>query len=106
MMAKIVGGFGYRVLTALTAEAALAVLASEKPDLIIVDGMMPGMNGTEFIRLCRANPDTSVTPIMLYSAVTDAQFAKDALAKGATEVWHKGVIEFSQIRERLAHYLR
>jgi len=106
VMAKIIDRFGYRALRALTAEAGLAMLATEKPDIIIVDGMMPGMNGTEFIRLCRADLNTAHIPVILYTALMDAKFSEDAVRKGANEVWHKGRIDVDQMRERLEHYLR
>lgn len=106
VMAKIIDRFGYRALRAHTAEAGLAVLAAEKVDIIIVDGMMPGMNGTEFIRLCRANLDTAHIPIVLHTALTDEQFSSDAIAKGANEVWHKGRVDIDQMRNRLEHYLK
>ncbi|HEX5243698.1 MAG TPA: response regulator [Tepidisphaeraceae bacterium] len=105
VMAKILDRFGYRALRAETAEAGLAVLASEKADIMIVDGMMPGMNGTEFIRLCRANADTAHIPIVLYTALMDVKFSEDAIRKGANEVWHKGRIDVEQMRERLELYL-
>lgn len=106
VMAKIIDRFGYRALRALTAEAGLAMLATEKPDIIIVDGMMPGMNGTEFIRLCRADLNTAHVPVILYTALMDAKFSEDAVRKGANEVWHKGRIDVDQMRARLEHYLR
>jgi|GEM_PF-6121631 len=106
VMAKIIDRFGYRALRALTAEAGLAMLATEKPDIIIVDGMMPGMNGTEFIRLCRADLNTAHIPVILYTALMDAKFSEDAVRKGANEVWHKGRIDVDQMQERLEHYLR
>ena len=106
MMLKIVSCFGYRASGAGTGEAGLALIASEKPDIIIVDGMMPGMDGHEFICLCRANPLTAAIPIILHSAVTDPEFGDDAFRKGASEVWIKGNVELEQMRGRLAYYLR
>lgn len=97
--------WGHRVLSASNGEEGMAILASEAPDLIIVDGMMPGMNGTEFIRLTRAQAATATTPIILYTAVSDRAFIEDALSKGANEAWIKGDVTPGEIRERLAQYL-
>ena len=105
VMRRIIGSFGYRALGAHTAEAGLAMLVTQKPDIIIVDGMMPGMNGTEFIRLCRANADTALIPIILHTALSDTPFDRDAIAKGANEVWHKGRLDIDQMYSRLEHYL-
>lgn len=105
MMMRIIGSFGHRAISAKTGEAGLAIIVSEKPDLIIVDGMMPGMNGTEFIRLCRANQQTALIPIILHTALTDAQFSRDAIEKGVNEVWHKGKLDIDHMRNRLEYYL-
>lgn len=106
VMMRIITIFGHHVLSAETAEAGFAVLAAEKIDLIIVDGMMLGMNGTEFIRLCRADARTAQIPIILHTALTDEQFSRDAIAKGANEVWHKGRLGVDRMRERLEHYMK
>lgn len=105
MMLKIIRIFGHHALGAETGEAALAILCSQGPDIIIVDGMMPGMTGSEFIRLCRANPQTASIPIILQTAQTSKQFSDEAIGNGANEVWHKGQVHINHMRERLQHYL-
>ena len=60
---------GYRVATAFNGKQALEVAAKEKPDLIILDIMMPEMNGYEFLRAHRAERDTPI--IMLTAKVED-----------------------------------
>jgi DNA-binding response OmpR family regulator len=59
---------GYRVVTAENGREALAVVQREKPDLIILDIMMPEMDGYEFMRRHRAERDT---PIILLTARVD-----------------------------------
>ena len=60
---------GYRVVTAYNGKDALAVAQKEKPDLIILDIMMPEMNGYDFMRVHRAEHDTPI--IMLTAKVED-----------------------------------
>ncbi|MCA2001219.1 MAG: response regulator transcription factor [Chloroflexi bacterium] len=60
---------GYRVATAYNGREALVVAEKEKPDLIILDIMMPEMNGYEFMRAHRAHRDTPI--IMLTAKVED-----------------------------------
>lgn len=60
---------GYRVLTAYNGRDALQVVQKEKPDLIILDIMMPEMNGYDFMRAHRASQDTPI--IMLTAKVED-----------------------------------
>src|SRR5580765_8027365 len=104
VLLKLLSQWGYETLNAGTGEAGLAVLADRKPDLIIVDGMMPGMNGVEFIRLLRANEATATIPVVLYTAVADPAFTDNALEKGANEIWIKGQIEIEQIKIRVERY--
>ena len=60
---------GYRVLTAYNGKDALPIAQKEKPDLIILDIMMPEMNGYDFMRTHRAEHDTPI--IMLTAKVED-----------------------------------
>jgi CheY-like chemotaxis protein len=69
-----------------------------------VDGMMPGMNGVEFIRLLRANEATALIPAILHTAVAEKHFTDNAMEKGANEIWIKGKVELEKMRERLTTY--
>ena len=60
---------GYRVVTAYNGKEALSITKKEKPDLIILDIMMPEMNGYDFMRVHRAEHDTPI--IMLTAKVED-----------------------------------
>ncbi|MDB5298498.1 MAG: PleD family two-component system response regulator, partial [Phycisphaerales bacterium] len=55
----------------------------ELPDLVILDVMMPGMNGEEVLRLIRATEATATVPVIMHSAVANPDFRDNALAKGA-----------------------
>jgi CheY-like chemotaxis protein len=105
VLLKMLKQWGHDTISAGTGEAGLALLADQKPDLIIVDGMMPGMNGVEFIRLIRAGAATSMIPAILYTAVADPAFTDNALEKGANEIWIKGLVEMDQMKARIDHYL-
>ena len=59
---------GYEVLTALDGEQALERLKSDKPDLIVLDIMMPKLDGYEVCRTIKTNPDTQHIPVILLSA--------------------------------------
>lgn len=58
---------GYRVLTA-TGAAALTLARTQRPAVILLDIMMPGMNGLEVSRRLRADPATATIPIIAMSA--------------------------------------
>lgn len=61
---------GYQVLAANSGGQALTRALSDKPDLIILDVMMPDMNGYEVCRRLRSNPDTQPIPIIMFTAKT------------------------------------
>ncbi len=67
-MATLLGHAGYRVLEAETGEAALELARERRPDLIISDILMPGMNGYEFVRRLREEPDAGGTPVIFCTA--------------------------------------
>jgi two-component system alkaline phosphatase synthesis response regulator PhoP len=59
---------GYRVLSAYDGESALQILRREKPQLLILDLMLPDKDGWDVARAVRADPDLSVTPIIMLTA--------------------------------------
>ncbi len=59
---------GYRVIAALDGNTALKLVREEKPDLIILDIMLPGMDGLEICRFLKSDPETAMTPIIILSA--------------------------------------
>ncbi|MBE3560831.1 MAG: response regulator transcription factor [Ktedonobacteraceae bacterium] len=62
---------GYRVVTVADSSSALEVVHSEAPDLIILDIMLPGVDGLEVCRRLRSQPATATTPIMMLTAKDD-----------------------------------
>jgi pilus assembly protein CpaE len=61
---------GYEVLAASSGHQALTRAVNDAPDLIILDIMMPDMNGYEVCRRLRSNPDTQPIPIIMFTAKT------------------------------------
>jgi two-component system, OmpR family, alkaline phosphatase synthesis response regulator PhoP len=59
---------GYEVLTALDGEQALEKARTEKPDLIVLDIMMPKLDGYETCKRLKADPATKDVPVILLSA--------------------------------------
>jgi two-component system, OmpR family, phosphate regulon response regulator PhoB len=59
---------GYAVSRALQADEALLLLRNAKPDLVILDWMMPGKSGVQFARELKSNPATQAIPILMLTA--------------------------------------
>jgi two-component system, chemotaxis family, response regulator PixH len=55
---------GYQVVSADNAKDGLSIVDKEKPDVVITDVVMEGMNGFEFCRTLKKNPDTSKIPVI------------------------------------------
>ena len=66
---------GYQVVTAHDGKEALEKVASEKPDLVVLDVMMPYMDGFEVLRTLRRNPETAELPVIMLTAKAQDQDA-------------------------------
>ncbi len=84
------GGFG--VLKAKDAHVALSVLEENQPDLIILDVMMPGMDGIELCRIIRQRPVTRATPVLILSARGDAESIIKGIEAGANDYLPKPIL--------------
>jgi DNA-binding response OmpR family regulator len=63
---------GYAVISAADGEAGLARARADRPDLVVLDVMMPDLNGLEVAKMLKDDPDTWTTPIILLSAKAQA----------------------------------
>lgn len=80
---------GYDVVVAHNGEEALDKVRLEKPDLIVLDIMMPRMDGREVRRRLQADPATKSIPIVFLSAVGDFDNQLDTLDSGSGEYMTK-----------------
>src|SRR5215213_5756950 len=77
---------GYKVLTAAGGQRALELAAAAEPDIVVSDVVMPEMDGLEFCRRLKQNPQTSGIPVLLASAVrTGKRNSLHALKAGADD---------------------
>jgi DNA-binding response OmpR family regulator len=76
---------GFQVRTAADGEAALAAIAAEAPDLILLDVMMPRKNGYEVCQAVRANPDWKAVRIIMLTAKGREVEREKGLALGADD---------------------
>jgi len=76
---------GFTVITATNGEEALELAIREKPDLILLDVMMPKMNGFDVCRTLRGKPEFAAIPILLLTARGQEVDRKMGLEAGATE---------------------
>ncbi len=74
---------GFEVLKAYDGEMGIQKAISEKPDLILLDIMMPGVSGYDVCKTLSANDDTKLIPIILLTALTEADNLRAGLQAGA-----------------------
>ena len=96
---------GYEVVTAGDGEQALAVAHEAEPDLILLDIMMPKVDGIEVCRRLKARPNPSFVPIILVTAMTDAKDIVAGLEAGADEYLTKPV-DHAALAARVRSMLR
>ncbi|WP_019917199.1 two-component system response regulator [Methyloversatilis discipulorum] len=98
----------YRVKVATSGEKALAIVNStEPPDLILLDIMMPGMNGYDVCRRIKANPDRRGIPVIFVTAMTSIEDERLGLEVGAVDYITKPIsppIVAARVRTHLALY--
>lgn len=76
---------GHEVATAPDAGMALRLLASERPDVIVCDMHLSGMNGLEFCEAVRANPRWQAIPVILSTGVLDRSLVRKGRELGVTD---------------------
>ena len=90
---KLLGGIlhdeGYGIRSAINGELALEVAEKEKPDLILLDIMMPGIDGFEVCRRLKANPGLADIPVIFISAMGDTGAIVKSLTLGGVDYINK-----------------
>jgi DNA-binding response OmpR family regulator len=85
LLGVILAWEGFLVVTAAGGAEALATVAQQPPDLILLDIMMPGMNGYEVVAKIKGNLATKNIPVMMVSALTDRNAMMLGLSAGADD---------------------
>ncbi len=91
LLQALLGPEGYVTCTAASGKEALAAIADNPPDLILLDVMMPGLDGRQVARVLKADPATSKIPIIMVTAQTDREARLAALDAGAEDFLSKPV---------------
>ena len=84
--------YTFEIRTANGGQAALDAIAQKKPDLLLLDLMMPGIDGFEVIRRLRADDETKDLPIIILSALNSEQDISKGFQLGANDFINKPII--------------
>ena len=96
---------GYTVLVALSGAAALQRAAQALPDIVLLDAMMPGMDGFEVARQLKATPKTAHIPIIFMTGLTETEHLVAALDAGGIDYVTKP-IKPKEVLARMAVHLQ
>ncbi|MBR6306759.1 MAG: response regulator [Bacteroidales bacterium] len=92
LVQKMLSKFNFKMRTASGGQQALDAVAQEKPDLILLDLMMPGIDGFEVIRRLRENPATEDIQIVILSALNSNEDVVKGFNAGANDFIMKPII--------------
>jgi PleD family two-component response regulator len=82
---------GYNIQTAFNVNEAYNMLEKERPELILLDLLMPKVSGYQFLDQLKKNNETKDIPVIIVSAVTDAPNIKKTFEMGASDYIEKPV---------------
>lgn len=92
LVQKMLAKFNFKLRTAANGQQALDAVAQQKPDLILLDLMMPGIDGFEVIRRLRADPATADIQIIILSALNSNEDVVKGFNLGANDFIMKPII--------------
>jgi class 3 adenylate cyclase len=105
LLADLLTVKGYAVVTAASGREALAQVESERPDLVLLDVVMPEMSGYEVCRKIRENPATGILPVVMVTALDPSEERIKGLDAGADDFLTKPINQ-AELLARVRSLLR
>jgi CheY-like chemotaxis protein len=105
LVARILKLLGHRGIHVPSGEDALNYVRDSMPDAVLLDYMMPGMDGLEVLRALRQDPRTEKLPVIMFSANSDPRVVENAMREGANDYWVKATLQINDMESRLSRFL-
>lgn len=103
-------GEGYEVVCASNGEEALEMVAPEKPDLIVLDVMMPKMDGFTFCSKLRSSPENKDIPVVLLTGVAehihDTKYPLDGVVRADVEEYLEKPVRPEELLKTISNLLQ
>ena len=103
-LARLLKTCGHEAVAVGSGMAALEMLQSMRPAVIVLDMMMPGMHGLEVLRRVREDARVKDVPVVVYSADYSLDTAERALRMGAQDFIVKGTVGWDALCEAILKY--
>ena len=92
---------GYEVVGALDGEAGVKLAKSEKPDLILLDLILPKLNGFEVLEELKKNPETKDIPVIILTHLEEIEYIQRAIEAGAKGYLVKSNYSLTDLLEKI-----
>ena len=97
---------GFAVIAAVDGEEALRMTRAEAPDLVLLDLIMPKMQGFEVLRALKADPGTAAIPVIILSNLGQDSDVKQAMDAGAAGYFVKANLSLQDLVKRVGELAR
>jgi len=97
VVCRFLGKAGHDAVCVPNGREALTVLATAKPDVVVLDLLMPEMDGTSFLEVLRNYYRGALMPVIVLSAVSSGPYVQRALTLGVKRVFLKGDYDLSDL---------
>lgn len=106
MYQKVFTFEGYEVVTAADGEECLTKARAERPTIILLDVMMPKMNGIQALERLKADPETTAIPVIMLTNLAGQQDAEIAMSHGAVQYIIKSEHEPKELADIVREILK
>ncbi len=97
---------GYKIITALDGEIGLRLVKEKKPNLVLLDLVLPKMDGFEVLKELKENKETKDIPVIILTNLEKSEDVDKALELGATTYLVKANYELKEVVEKVKKTLR
>ncbi|HEY7088456.1 MAG TPA: response regulator [Tepidisphaeraceae bacterium] len=108
LLTRVIRHLGHHGVHVPSGEDALSYVrehGTDPPDAVLLDYMMPGMDGLEVLRALRDDPQMRDVPVIMFSANSDPRVLEKAMRAGANDYWIKATLPIDEFQMRLLRWL-
>ncbi|MCK5061809.1 response regulator [Candidatus Parcubacteria bacterium] len=92
---------GFEILSATDGESGLKLISKEKPDLVLLDLIMPKMHGFEILTELKKNKDTKNIPVIILSNLGQDEEVKKGMELGALDYYKKASTDLRELSDKI-----